>query len=720
MIPVPLNAARTATADDLPGRAERGDGGDAFAALLAELDGRPAATPEAPSPSAGPRPERSAMAASRLGVPVRLEAVETLPAPEPAPDQAAASAEPVAESERPVAAMDLGALLARSARPAAVVPAAALPSAAGPAEAGSSPAPAAQLFTETPANGAGDALDEIGSTMRPLAPAVAEAGLPAPPASHRPAASGTVPQNISTPAAPLRPSSPSIPLPGGEAGAVAQMPSAPTKAAPAPAARPDSDAGAGEGADAPAAPPSMTADEAAPLPERSPPSSSPAPVRADAPRLPPARLEATPAPSAGEDGTPRSLPVEAGRSAATSWPERLEEVQAAASAAETDKPPSTSPLPPAMFASLLPAPSALPEEADVPEGTSDPAMIATLEEGATLDEAPVPTAKVVLCETHFAPVLPREAGPTPPFAPDQAKAAQSPSIALPPAVEGEAQATTVAVPAATIASASASAASALAASEGPGLDRPAPALSERRPAARVVDMAAQAGEALPPSTDTAPPEERPAARMPARAAAGAERARGAPEIAAEIPLPAPAAGGAASIPAPVAAPAGAAPSPAAVQLGSVLAEAVRAEAPGSSAAGVAMPARGPVRVLEIQLRPLELGLVTVRLRTGRNGLEIHVHAARAETAHLLEQDRASLMATLADADAGPLDLTISQTGLPPRLTGEDAFAPADWERREGSGSREGNSGDSDPRRRRRQDEDAAFRAVDGGAAEQQP
>ncbi|MFD1476870.1 flagellar hook-length control protein FliK [Ancylobacter polymorphus] len=373
-----------------------------------------------------------------------------------------------------------------------------------------------------------------------------------------------------------------------------------------------------------------------------------------------------------------------------------------------------------MLATLLPAPSALPQEADVPEGTSDSAMVATLEEGATPDEAPVPSAKVVLCETHFAPVLPREAGPTPPAVPDQTPAAPRPSLALPQAAEAEAQAAAVAVPAATVAAASASAASALAASEGPAFDRPVPTSNERRPAARVVDISAQAGEAPPPSTDTAPPEERPAARMPVRATAGAERVRGASEVATETPTPAPVASDTAATPAPVAAPAGAAPSPAAVQLGSILAEAVRAEAPGSSAAGAAIPARGPVRVLEIQLRPLELGLVTVRLRTGRNGLEIHVHAARAETAHLLEQDRASLIATLADADAGPLDLTISQTGLPPRLTGEDAFAPVDWERREGNGSREGNSGDSDPRRRRRQDEDAAFRAADGGAADQQP
>ncbi|WP_425104823.1 flagellar hook-length control protein FliK [Ancylobacter sp.] len=703
MIPVPLNAARTATADDLPGRAERGDGGDAFAALLAEMDGRPAATPEAPSPSASSRPERSAMAAPRLGVPVRLEAVETVPAPEPAPDQAAASAGPMTETERPLAAMDLGALLARSARSVA-------PQGASPA-------------TQPIINGAGDALAEIGSAMRPPAPA-AEAASGAPPASARPAAFGTVAHTISTPAAPLRPSAPStLSLPGEEAETVAQMPPTPPRTAPVPAVRSDRDAGAGEGAQASAVPPSMAADEAAPRPERPKPSSSPVPMRADSTRLPTARFDATPASLVAEDGTPRPLPVEAERSAATSSPERPEEALHAASAADSGAPPSTSPLPAAMFASLLPAPSALPEEADVPEGTGDLAMVATLEEGATLDEAPVPTAKVVLCETHFAPVLPREAGPTPTSVPDQTPAAPRPSVALPQAAEAEAQAATVAVPAGTVAAASAasiSAASALVASEGPGLDRPAPASTERRPAARAVDMFAQAGEAPPPSNDTALLEERPAVRMPARAAAGAERARGAPEIAAEIPTPAPASGSAASIPAPVAAPAGAAPSPAAVQLGSILAEAVRAEAPGASAAGAAIPARGPVRVLEIQLRPLELGLVTVRLRTGRNGLEIHVHAARAETARLLEQDRASLIATLADADAGPLDLTISQTGLPPRLTGEDAFAPADWERREGSGSREGNSGDSDPRRRRRQDEDAAFRAVDGGSADQQP
>lgn len=709
MIPVPLNAARTATADDLPGRAERGDGGDAFAALLAELDGRPAAAPEAPVPSAGARPERSTMAAPRLGVPVRLEAPEMVPAPEPDPAPAATPAGRVAETERPLAAMDLGALLARSARPPA----------AAPAREVSSFAPDAQPFAEPPASGAGEAPREDGPAMRPPVPAVAEAAAGAPPASARPAAPGIVAHTVSTPPAPVPTSSPSIlSLPGGEAENLAQRPPTPPLSAPVPAARPDRDAGAGEGARASAIPFSMAGDEAAPRPERPPPSSSPAPVRADVPRLPTARADATPASSVAEDGTPRHLPVEAGRSAATASPERPEEALPAASAAATDVAPSTSPLPAAMFAAPLPAPSALPEEADVPEGTSGPAMVASLEEGATPDEAPVPAAKVVLCETHFAPVLARETGSTAPSAPDQAKAAQPPSVVLAQAVEGETPATTVAVPAATVAAAAASAASPSAAPEGPTPDRPAPALSERRPAARTFDMSAQPGEAPPPS-DTAPPEERLAARMPARSA-GAERARGAPEVAAETPTLAPVAGSAASAPAPVAAPAGAAPSPAAVQLGSVLAEAVRAEAPASSAAGAAIAARGPVRVLEIQLRPLELGLVTVRLRTGRNGLEIHVHAARAETARMLEQDRASLIATLADADAGPLDLTISQTGLPPRLTGEDAFAPVDWERREGNGSREGNPGDSDPRRRRRQDEDAAFRAVDGGAADQQP
>ncbi|UOK72756.1 flagellar hook-length control protein FliK [Ancylobacter polymorphus] len=693
MIPVPLNAARTATAEDLAGRAERGDGGDAFAALLAELDGRPAATPEAPAPSAGPRAERSVLPAPRFGTPVRLEAAETAPAPELAPDQAAVPAGPIAETERPVAAMDLGALLARSARLPVSTPS------------------AAQPFAEPPSSGAGETPRENGPAMRAPTPAAVEAAL------ARPAAPGTVAHILSTPAAPLRPSPSVLPLPDGEAETVAQMP---------PVARPDRDAEAGEGAPALAAPPSVAADEASPHPERTPPSSSPAPARAEAALLFSARPEAAPMFSAAtEEGARRPLPVEADRSAPAPSSDRPEESTPVVPAAPNDGAPSTSPLPAAIFATLLPAPSAQPEAADVPEGTSDPAMVATLEEGGTLDEAPVPSAKVVLCETHFAPVLPREVGPTPPSAPDQAKAVQSLSVALPQAAEAEAQAAAVAGQAATVAAASASAASVsaastLAASEGLAFDRPVPALSERRPAARAVDLPAQPGEAPLPSPDMAPFEERPAARMPARAAAGAEKARGASEIATEAPTPVPAASGAAATPAPVAAPAGAAPSPAAVQLGSVLAEAVRAEAPGASAASAAMPARGPVRVLEIQLRPLELGLVTVRLRTGRNGLEIHVHAARAETARLLEQDRASLIATLADADAGPLDLTISQTGLPPRLTGEDAFAPVDWERREGNGSREGNSGDSDPRRRRRQDEDAAFRAADGGSADQQP
>lgn len=88
------------------------------------------------------------------------------------------------------------------------------------------------------------------------------------------------------------------------------------------------------------------------------------------------------------------------------------------------------------------------------------------------------------------------------------------------------------------------------------------------------------------------------------------------------------------------------------------------------------PSGGPVRILEIQLNPMELGVVTVRLRNGRDGLEIRVQAARAETAQLLAQDRSALLASLSDQGHVPADLTITSFGATAGLTGHDARTPA--------------------------------------------
>ncbi|SCW94706.1 flagellar hook-length control protein FliK [Ancylobacter rudongensis] len=331
------------------------------------------------------------------------------------------------------------------------------------------------------------------------------------------------------------------------------------------------------------------------------------------------------------------------------------------------------------------------------EATSSPsplplATAATRGETAP-EEAPLAGAKVVLCETHFAPVTPRDLRPRAAMLPTEQPALRGPA---PAAGRAPSPSDEAAVPAPAIA-----------------VEADMPPIAPRPPLAVPVRLGASEKVA---AVELPTRESRAEAAPPSRQTAGAERMDA---VRGEREAPAVATGGTAPAvtlstvpPLP-----GAAPSPAAVQLGAAIAEAVRADVPATFLAGETMPARGPVRILEIQLNPLELGLVTVRLRTGRNGLEIHVHAARAETARLLEQDRSSLLATLVEADAGPLDLTISQTGMPAPLTGDDAFAPTERDRSGGDEPRDGQPGDSDSRRKRQQNGQAPFRAADSGAAD---
>ncbi|WGD28602.1 flagellar hook-length control protein FliK [Ancylobacter sp. WKF20] len=128
-------------------------------------------------------------------------------------------------------------------------------------------------------------------------------------------------------------------------------------------------------------------------------------------------------------------------------------------------------------------------------------------------------------------------------------------------------------------------------------------------------------------------------------------------------------------------------------------------------------ARGPVRILEIQLHPVELGVVTVRLRNGRDGLEIRVQAARAETAQLLAQDRGALLASLSEHGHAPADLTITSISASAGLTGHDVrVAPTTpWRAPdEDAGERQSHSG---ARRDERQQQNPADRDTDDGAAE---
>jgi len=59
-----------------------------------------------------------------------------------------------------------------------------------------------------------------------------------------------------------------------------------------------------------------------------------------------------------------------------------------------------------------------------------------------------------------------------------------------------------------------------------------------------------------------------------------------------------------------------------------------------------MPAASVLRVLSIQLQPLELGTVSVRMTMRNDALAIEITAERQETARLLQADREALMRLL--------------------------------------------------------------------------
>eukprot|EP01031_Cornospumella_fuschlensis_P045110 gene45110-55183_t len=83
---------------------------------------------------------------------------------------------------------------------------------------------------------------------------------------------------------------------------------------------------------------------------------------------------------------------------------------------------------------------------------------------------------------------------------------------------------------------------------------------------------------------------------------------------------------------------------------------------------------GPVRLLDIQLSPDDLGTVNVRMRLSNNGLEIRLRASNPETAKMLERDQSALLDLLAASGITADSITIvggDGAGLA-QLTGQDA------------------------------------------------
>ncbi|MGU3667553.1 flagellar hook-length control protein FliK [Methylobacterium sp. A49B] len=130
---------------------------------------------------------------------------------------------------------------------------------------------------------------------------------------------------------------------------------------------------------------------------------------------------------------------------------------------------------------------------------------------------------------------------------------------------------------------------------------------------------------------------------------------------------------------------------------------------------------GPMRVLRIQLRPEELGTVTVELRLANGQLETHLRAARPETAALLHRDSAILTDLLKQAhyqaevtvgQARPSDGGGSSGGSPAQ--GQPAFGQGGA--RPGQGGERQRQAEQHPAAGRRDGErtDETIRPRDGG------
>ncbi|MCJ2069841.1 flagellar hook-length control protein FliK [Methylobacterium sp. J-030] len=260
--------------------------------------------------------------------------------------------------------------------------------------------------------------------------------------------------------------------------------------------------------------------------------------------------------------------------------------------------------------------------------------------GADLDSTPaasLPEVTVLDSAVHFAPVLPRAASREPAVsalaapAPVAASATESPSVQadLRALIDAEPQPHQNGLPKpATAAALSAPA--------------PSPPLTQPQPTSDPAGTAARAaGTGLEKADVTALSDTR-AVTGTARASLGES---GRPE-GAEVPGPDGSAGPVPGLPA------GALPTIAAA----IRDEIERAAAPEPAARapqadpGIRTMPDEPLRVLRIQLKPEDLGTVTVELRLTNGQLETHLRASQPETAALLHRDAAVLTDLLKQAN----------------------------------------------------------------------
>lgn len=80
----------------------------------------------------------------------------------------------------------------------------------------------------------------------------------------------------------------------------------------------------------------------------------------------------------------------------------------------------------------------------------------------------------------------------------------------------------------------------------------------------------------------------------------------------------------------------------------------------------------PTKVLHLELKPVELGVITVKMRLSQNGMEMRIEASRAETATMLANDKEALREVIRASGHSADSVTVE-------IVHADAM-PGDWQR----------------------------------------
>lgn len=144
----------------------------------------------------------------------------------------------------------------------------------------------------------------------------------------------------------------------------------------------------------------------------------------------------------------------------------------------------------------------------------------------------------------------------------------------------------------------------------------------------------------------------------------------------------------------------------------------RAEA--FSPLGTIRPSEGVVRILNIQLHPVELGTVTVKMKLSGDQLEMELHVARDEAAEVLKRDSEKLTSLLRMSGYRPDVLTIHTAGTDSAQASGQRQSSSELSQPQSGSFEQGTSGSDGRSREQSQEARASTRHASNDELDEKP